>query len=131
MTSMPESRRARAMTLAPRSCPSRPGLAMSTRIGRSMVARECTRSRLRARKPLPHDAAGLGELAAQLLLDGSHVSDELVVLAFLVLDPDRRQHVARALPRLRVTLPHDLHHFIPVPFEARAARSELVSDPRA
>src|SRR5215813_12532919 len=35
MTSMPASRRARAMTLAPRSWPSRPGFAMSTRIGRS------------------------------------------------------------------------------------------------
>src|SRR6516225_1615031 len=32
MTSIPASRRARAMTLAPRSCPSRPGLATSTRI---------------------------------------------------------------------------------------------------
>src|SRR4030095_6988663 len=32
MTSMPAARRARAMTLAPRSWPSRPGLAISTRI---------------------------------------------------------------------------------------------------
>src|SRR5207253_3940500 len=32
MTSMPASRSARAITLAPRSCPSRPGLAMTTRI---------------------------------------------------------------------------------------------------
>src|SRR5688500_9408601 len=32
MTSMPASRRARAMILAPRSCPSRPGLAITTRI---------------------------------------------------------------------------------------------------
>src|SRR5947209_2253154 len=32
MTSMPASRRARAITLAPRSWPSRPGLATSTRI---------------------------------------------------------------------------------------------------
>src|SRR5438445_1595728 len=32
MTSMPASRKARATTLAPRSCPSRPGLAMSTRM---------------------------------------------------------------------------------------------------
>src|ERR1051325_9565114 len=32
MTSMPASRRARAITLAPRSCPSRPGLATNTRI---------------------------------------------------------------------------------------------------
>src|SRR5690349_19295702 len=34
MTSMPASRRAAATTLAPRSCPSRPGLATRTRIGR-------------------------------------------------------------------------------------------------
>src|SRR5215210_3993539 len=32
MTSMPASRRARAMIFAPRSCPSRPGLAITTRI---------------------------------------------------------------------------------------------------
>src|SRR5215211_9295871 len=32
MTSMPASRNARAMILAPRSCPSRPGLATTTRI---------------------------------------------------------------------------------------------------
>src|SRR5262245_5119154 len=31
MTSIPASRRARATTFAPRSCPSRPGLAMTTR----------------------------------------------------------------------------------------------------
>src|SRR5436309_4149256 len=35
MTSNPASRRARAMTLAPRSCPSRPGLATTTRYRRS------------------------------------------------------------------------------------------------
>src|SRR5512143_2584722 len=34
MTSMPASRRAAATTLAPRSCPSKPGLATRTRIGR-------------------------------------------------------------------------------------------------
>src|SRR5947199_3535848 len=32
MTSIPASRRARAMIFAPRSCPSRPGFATSTRI---------------------------------------------------------------------------------------------------
>src|SRR6476620_11301133 len=32
MTSMPASRNARAMIFAPRSCPSRPGLATTTRI---------------------------------------------------------------------------------------------------
>src|SRR5687767_8390719 len=36
MTSMPASRRARAMILAPRSCPSRPGLATTTRILRAV-----------------------------------------------------------------------------------------------
>src|ERR1700756_3580583 len=37
MTSMPASRKARAMTLAPRSCPSSPGLATSTRILMSAI----------------------------------------------------------------------------------------------
>src|SRR2546421_8291501 len=37
MTSKPASLRARAMTLAPRSWPSRPGLAMSTRSGLASV----------------------------------------------------------------------------------------------
>src|SRR6266516_7519708 len=35
MTSMPASRSARAMIFAPRSCPSRPGLATTTRIFRA------------------------------------------------------------------------------------------------
>src|SRR5436305_10213210 len=38
MTSKPASRRARAITLAPRSCPSRPGLATTTRYRRSTGA---------------------------------------------------------------------------------------------
>src|SRR4029079_17030583 len=38
MTSMPASRSARAMILAPRSCPSRPGFATTTRILRSAMA---------------------------------------------------------------------------------------------
>src|ERR1700683_2410700 len=37
MTSMPASRNARAMTLAPRSCPSSPGLATRTRILKSTI----------------------------------------------------------------------------------------------
>src|SRR5207237_2226858 len=36
MTSMPASRRARAMIFAPRSCPSRPGFATTTRILRAV-----------------------------------------------------------------------------------------------
>src|SRR5436305_1271850 len=38
MTSMPASRSARAMIFAPRSCPSRPGLAITTRILRATAA---------------------------------------------------------------------------------------------
>src|SRR5205814_2522334 len=38
MTSKPASRRARATTLAPRSCPSRPGFATTTRYRRSTGA---------------------------------------------------------------------------------------------
>src|SRR5512132_2447083 len=38
MTSMPASRSARAMIFAPRSCPSRPGLATTTRILRAVGA---------------------------------------------------------------------------------------------
>src|SRR6202012_4006559 len=38
MTSMPASRSARAMILAPRSCPSSPGLATTTRILRAVAA---------------------------------------------------------------------------------------------
>src|SRR5215207_1995751 len=37
MTSMPASRSARAMIFAPRSCPSSPGLATTTRILRAMA----------------------------------------------------------------------------------------------
>src|SRR4051794_33054255 len=39
MTSMPASRSARATTFAPRSCPSSPGFAISTRILSSLIAR--------------------------------------------------------------------------------------------
>src|SRR5215831_6133740 len=38
MTSMPASRNARAMIFAPRSCPSRPGFAMTTLIFRATTA---------------------------------------------------------------------------------------------
>src|SRR3954453_11962181 len=52
MTSMPASRSARAMILAPRSCPSRPGFAITTRIFWATVPqvyeREVDRSRLLA-----------------------------------------------------------------------------------
>src|SRR5437588_1122919 len=50
MTSKPASRRARAMTLAPRSCPSRPGLATTTRY------RRCTGRNTRRMPPYPTQA---------------------------------------------------------------------------
>src|SRR6478609_4692271 len=50
MTSMPASRRARAMIFAPRSCPSKPGLATTTRIlpldAASTAGGDATRRRL-------------------------------------------------------------------------------------
>ena len=42
MTSMPASRSARAMIFAPRSCPSSPGFATTTRILRSAMSAEST-----------------------------------------------------------------------------------------
>src|SRR4029077_20450254 len=47
MTSMPASRKARAIIFAPRSCPSSPGFAMTTRIFRA-TAVELTARRLKA-----------------------------------------------------------------------------------
>src|SRR5580698_6013272 len=68
MTSMPASRRPRAMTLAPRSCPSKPGLATSTRMGVAVVEllttweyiakgrgkREKARGKLKEKQKLAH-----------------------------------------------------------------------------
>src|SRR5215212_9397864 len=60
---MPASRSARAMILAPRSCPSRPGFATTTRILRLLTRREVTPG------ALPADATG----AARLLAAGAAV----------------------------------------------------------
>src|SRR5580704_14736252 len=82
MTSMPASRRARAITFAPRSCPSRPGFATSTRIFCSvgmlfgMNQRGSTRNALgynRDRKIDQFDGECLSELAASFV--SSAVSD--------------------------------------------------------
>ncbi|MBS1846581.1 MAG: collagen-like protein [Actinobacteria bacterium] len=48
MTSIPASRSARAMILAPRSCPSRPGLATTTRILRAVAASIAGRNSIRS-----------------------------------------------------------------------------------
>src|ERR671932_2851416 len=52
MTSMPASRRARAMIFAPRSWPSRPGFAMTTRI--FLATRAILRADARERQPPLH-----------------------------------------------------------------------------
>src|SRR3990172_7231276 len=68
MTSMPASRRARAMTLAPRSCPSSPGFAMRTRIFRGIA-----RARGSRFKRLFADAPALSRLGT-----GANVADEVL-----------------------------------------------------
>src|SRR3954465_12457970 len=60
MTSMPASRKARAMIFAPRSCPSRPGLATTTLIFPGM-ARSLEDRRLAP--DAPHVAEGVAHLA--------------------------------------------------------------------
>src|SRR5918996_5139588 len=61
MTSIPASRRARAMIFAPRSCPSRPGLAITTRIFLATAAQvyggETDRRRLLPRMAEPRRRA--------------------------------------------------------------------------
>src|SRR3972149_3390300 len=61
MTSIPASRRARAMTFAPRSWPSSPGFAMSTRILFAMVVTSVEQRFLPHAEDLPHHAANLAE----------------------------------------------------------------------
>src|SRR3954447_5359230 len=75
MTSMPASRRARAMILAPRSCPSRPGLATTTRIFRACVLMRGRRMLVGARSArLSRFRVAMGALAcglAAMLLAGT------------------------------------------------------------
>src|SRR6185436_15484625 len=88
MTSIPASRSARATTLAPRSWPSRPGFAMTTRMGRSAMTaslspatgdrpgrRRCRRSALRGDLVEALDHVG-GDVEA---LVGPHQSGRVLV----------------------------------------------------
>src|ERR1700756_1819625 len=71
MTSMPASRSARAMTLAPRSWPSRPGLATSTRIGtRSEGRTDSSIGRRRISQPACRPDAVAHRLAGERHLFG-------------------------------------------------------------
>src|SRR5204862_7906393 len=85
MTSMPASRRARATSLAPRSWPSSPGLATSTRTG--MVVRTPSHSK--------HD--GLLELAPLVLEHADHLADRAVRLGAV----DQQRHQVLAVGRRR------------------------------
>src|SRR5262249_52906655 len=82
MTSKPASRRARAMILAPRSCPSKPGLATRMRSGRSLIA---------------SNPGGIAILAEGL---AEHVGDLAHRDALLHRGEDRRHDVVAALARI-------------------------------
>src|SRR5882757_3972913 len=73
---MPASRKARAMTLAPRSCPSRPGFATSTRIFRSAIDFHLTTAGAEV-----HSYRGLPTLDCRLA-QGSDLRSEISVLRF-------------------------------------------------
>src|SRR5579859_6582777 len=79
MTSTPASRRARATTFAPRSCPSRPGLAITTRM--VPMPASCW-----AGRPGPHRTHAT---AALKLLDGGVAQDQ-VLDAVLAAEVDLR-----------------------------------------
>src|ERR1700730_5577822 len=70
MTSMPASRKERAITLAPRSCPSRPGFATSTRIFRSTIDLYLTTEGAEV-----HSYRGLPAFDCRLSIFGSQISD--------------------------------------------------------
>src|SRR6188768_1109578 len=119
---MPASRRARAMILAPRSCPSSPGLATTTRIFLLEVAdmgaaRDCMGSRQNASRP-GLDRGGAVDpltcaLLAALLAGGAPGGKSMEVAvqddaAFLHGSPERVRADARRLKalgadRLRIT----------------------------
>src|SRR3984885_5563780 len=67
MTSMPASRNARAIPLAPRSCPSSPGFATSTRILRSAITFHLnTEPTVEHRVWVPHAACGYRVFVSRL-----------------------------------------------------------------
>src|SRR5438874_5674157 len=82
MTSMPASRSARAMIFAPRSWPSRPGLAINTRIFRSVIFR----SLLRIAELREDDDVVIGTLAKKVAAE-----------ATLLYETEGFQHVLRAV----------------------------------
>src|SRR4051794_985679 len=108
MTSMPASRNARAMILAPRSCPSKPGLATTTRIlpldAASTAAGDPTRDAVADDPPCPpsggpRPAAG-GTWRPALTRRGLHLAGHVLRRPGDLLRPARgvREHAALVLP---------------------------------
>src|SRR5215204_4266848 len=96
MTSMPASRSARAMIFAPRSCPSRPGLATTTRIFRLEPAADISGGSLLDDElhPLIAEAVDravddVGTALLQRLGVGARAADAGVELGRARLDRDR------------------------------------------
>src|ERR1043166_8223241 len=105
MTSMPASRRARAITLAPRSWPSRPGLAMTTR--------SFLKSAIYPLKSATSYHRNLFVLAPDLAQRVAHLADRRIGADriedgrhdVLARARDRAQPIERALDAVRVARP--------------------------
>src|SRR5215471_16115063 len=114
MTSMPASRSARAMTFAPRSWPSRPGLAIRTRMGRDMRARSVSvddRDRIPDAQPVARQ--GPGEHAEPAASSPG----------------DRGEDPRRTLRRLGIEDRHDAAVAGPDDLDQHVADPELPTDP--
>src|SRR4051794_9689822 len=100
MTSIPASRSARAMIFAPRSCPSSPGLATTTRIFRSAIAAD-SRALLHA------------ELHAHVRR--MDAADDRVGALLLQLPLEAALGLQRRLEVRGATLDHDVVRVVPLP----------------
>src|SRR6267143_418574 len=108
MTSMPASRRARAMILAPRSCPSKPGLATTTRIlpldAASTAGRDATRDARAGDPPCPPSGGPRtptgGSRRPPVERRGLHVAGRVLARRGHLPRPARslREHAAALLP---------------------------------
>src|ERR1700749_171760 len=94
MTSMPASRSARAMIFAPRSCPSSPGLAKTTRILRAMTRWSLEES---AKRFLERPRAVRRRESAVVALDDELVAGEAVLVGHLAQDGGHRRHARRVV----------------------------------
>src|ERR1044072_9184364 len=131
MTSIPASRSDRAMIFAPRSWPSRPGFATTTRMGPLIAGRVYTRSRLRRREHDQDREVARDRMEAVLDLRSDEHDRAGAHRAIPVPHPDAAVpgddvvELVLAVRRLRIGLPRAQH------VEAgthRVAAQELVVD---